>query len=305
MKRYHLMFLILALAMFLNACNPTTKKDQSTDRNSSTTKVSYFGQTPPGMTAEVFAPGLVSVNGRYEYAVTFSKELDELYFSGNKKGGHSRTYFSKLNDGKWTQPTMVNFTNGKRSSEFQTFIDPKGDRIYYAADGPGNAKIWQSSRVENSWNEAKELKLPINDDIVFFPNMANNGDLFYTNLSKRKVYYAPNKSGKYPEVKEVGIAYGFHGFISPDQDFILVDARKENDKTKDKDIHVCFKKKDGTWTTHINLGPAVNSDFAETCPSLTPDGKYLLFSRYNEEGGLSNIYWISAEVINKVRPIDL
>jgi hypothetical protein len=36
---------------------------------------------------------------------------------------------------------------------------------------------------------------------------------------------------------------------------------------------------------------------SETCPSLSPDGRYLFFSRYNEPGGLSNIYWISSAVI--------
>jgi hypothetical protein len=79
---------------------------------------------------------------------------------------------------------------------------------------------------------------------------------------------------------------------------MLIDARKENDKTKDKDIHICFKKKEGTWTKPINLRSAVNSNFNETCPSIAPDGKYLFFSRYDEEGGLPNIYWVSAEVLN-------
>ena len=32
-------------------------------------KGDYLGQTPSGMTAEIFAPGIVSVNGRYEYGV--------------------------------------------------------------------------------------------------------------------------------------------------------------------------------------------------------------------------------------------
>ena len=115
------------------------------------------------------------------------------------------------------------------------------------------------------------------------------------------MYYAPNKNGKFPEIFEVGIEYGSHGFIAPSQDFMLIDALKDNDKTKDKDIHVCFKKKDGTWTKPINLGSTVNSNFNETCPSITPDGKYLFFSRYDEEGGLPNIYWVSTNVIKKLK----
>ena len=81
--------------------------------------------------------------------------------------------------------------------------------------------------------------------------------------------------------------------------------RKEDERRQDNDIYVYFKEKDGTWTKPINLGSTVNTNFNETCPSITPDGKYLFFGRYNEEGGLSNFYWVSAEVINKVRPVDI
>lgn len=115
------------------------------------------------------------------------------------------------------------------------------------------------------------------------------------------MYCAPNKHGKFSKIFEAGIEYGSHGFIAPSQDFILIDALKENDKTKDKDIQIYFKKKDGTWTKPMNLGIEVNSDFNETCPGITPDGKYLFFSRYKEEGGLPNIYWVSAEILNKLR----
>lgn len=262
----------------------------------------YFGQKPPGITPEIFAPGIVSVNGRYEYGVSFSPQLNEIYFSVQKEGEGTGIYFSKLENKKWTSPKKANFTKGKKSAEMEAFVNQDGKKIYFTAYDSMDVKIWFVDRLENSWGEAKMLDSPINDDIVFYSNAAANGDLFYTNISKRKMYYAPNKNGKFPEIFEVGNEYGGHGFISPKQDFMLLDARKDNDKTKDRDIHVCFKKKDKTWTKPINLGPEVNSSVNETCPSISPDGKYLFFSRYNEEGGLSNIYWVSAKVIDKVKP---
>ena len=116
------------------------------------------------------------------------------------------------------------------------------------------------------------------------------------------MYYAPNKNNKYPEVHEVGIEFGVHGFIAPSQDFLVVNAQnREDDKRKDSDIYVYFKEKDGTWSKPINLGNEVNSNFAETVPSITPNGKYLFFSRYNEEGGQSNFYWVSTEIIHKLK----
>ena len=124
------------------------------------------------------------------------------------------------------------------------------------------------------------------------------------------MYYAPNKNGKFPEVKELGIEVGFHGFISPSLDYLVVNARNKEDAQRKSDIYVYFKNEDDTWSKPINLGKEVNSNFGETCPSITPDGKYLFFSRYNEEdndegkGKFSNIYWVSAEVINRLRPDD-
>ena len=272
-----------------------------TDRIFLETQEAYFGQTPPGMTAEIFAPGIVSVNGRYEYGVSFSPDLEEIYFTGKRKGERTSVYFSKLIDKKWTNPKKANLTKGKKRSEFEAFVNLSGKRIYFTANDSSDVRIWYASRSENWWNDAIELDSPINNDMVFYPNEAKNGDLFYKNVSKGKMYYAPNKNGKFPEIFEVGIEYGSHGFIAPSQDFMLIDALKDNDKTKDKDIHICFKKKDGTWTKPINLGSEVNSNFNETCPSITPDGKYLFFSRYNEEGGLPNIYWASAEVLNRLK----
>jgi Tol biopolymer transport system component len=153
--------------------------------------------------------------------------------------------------------------------------------------------------------EAIQLDSPINDDEVFYPNLTKNGDLFYFNISKFKTYYAPNKNGKFPEVQEVEIEFGVHAFISPTQDYIVVNARnKEDAQRNDSEIYVYFKKQDGTWSKPINLGNEVNSNFRETSPSITPDGKYLFFSRYNDEGGLPNFYWVSTEIIENLRPND-
>lgn len=293
---------VVLVSLLLSACQTQKKEDKT--KESSPVKKSYFGQKPPGTKAELFAPGTISVNGRYEYAVSFTPEIDELYFSGEGEDEIQHVYFSKLNNNKWTKPAVANFTKGLKKNEFEAFASPSGDKIFFAAYDSifSDESIWYVDRLEGSWSEAKKLDASFNEDIVFYPTIAENEDLFYTSISQGKMFYASSENGIYSTAKEMEIAYGIHGFISPKQDFILIDAKKENDKNKDRDIHVCFKKKNGTWSQPINLGKEVNSDFTETCPSLTPDGKYLFFSRYNEEGGMSNIYWVSAEVIHKLNP---
>jgi len=301
MRNSYFKFPLLVFAIIIIACN--TKRDI----DSLTKKTSYFGQNPPGLTPQVFAPGIVSVDGRYEYAVSFSSDFDEMYFSGNKEDEVQIVYFSRFEDKKWAIPKKANFTNDNKKNELEAFVSNNENRIYFTAYDSifSDEKIWYVNRLENSWSNAIELDSPINDDIVFYSNDAKNGDLFYTSISKGKTYYAPNKNGQFPKVHEVRIEFGVHAFISSSQDFLLVNGRnKEDDQRKDNDIYVYFKMKDGTWSKPINLGNDVNSNFDETCPSMTPDGKYLFFSRYNEEGGLSNIYWISAKVIDRLRPSD-
>ncbi|WP_221930764.1 serine hydrolase domain-containing protein [Changchengzhania lutea] len=264
----------------------------------------YFGEKPPGSTPEIFAPGIISLNGRTEYGISFSPKLDEVYFSAkNKISGDAAIYFSKLEGKKWTPIKKANFTKGKKDTEMQPFVSFSGKKIYFTAHNSDltDSKIWYVNRLEDSWGDAIQLDSPINDDEVFHASPAKNGDLFYFNLSKMKLYYAPNKNDEFPEVQEVEIEFGFHGFIAPSQDFLVVDARNKDDKRKDNDLYVYFKKQDGTWTKPINLGKEVNSNFNESVPSITPDGKYLFFSRKTEEGGLKNFYWVSTEVIHKLK----
>lgn len=303
MKTKNLKILILVFSLFLIACK--TKNQKTNNDDAPIIETTYFGQKPPGIIPEIFAAGIISINGRYEHGISFSPDLDEIYFSANKKDEDASIYFSKLEDKKWTPIKKANFTNGKMSNEMHPFVSMNSNKIYFVANDPGDDKIWYVNRLEDSWSDAIQLDSPINDDMVFYPNQATNGDLVYFNLSKSKTYYAPNKNGKFPEVLEMGIEFGVHGFISPSQDYLVVNSRnKENEARNDHDIYIYFKKKDGTWSKPINLGNEVNSDFHETAPSITPDGKYLFFGRYNEEGGLSNFYWVSTEVINKVRLVE-
>lgn len=261
----------------------------------------YFGQKPPGLTPEVFAPGIVSVNGRYEYGVSFSPELDEMYFSPTVDG-RSVVYFSKLENKRWTRPKKANFTNGKASDEFSAFVSPNGKRIYFTTyDSKFPLKIWYVNRLNKGWSEATLLNSPINNEEVINMSVASNGDLFYINSSKGKMYYASSKNGKFSKGNEVEIDYGSQGVIAPSQDFLLVSANKENDKTKDKDVYVYFKKQDGAWSKPINLGSTINSSFREDSPTISPDGKYLFFNRYDEESGNPNIYWVSTKVIHQLK----
>lgn len=265
----------------------------------------YFGQKPPDIIPEIFAPGIVSISERSEMGVSFSPDLDEMYFAVQTKIGiPADIYFSKLEDKKWTPFKKANFTKGKKAGEMKPNASYDGKKIYFTAYNADftDTSIWYVNRLNNGWSDAIKLDSPLNEHEVMNSAFANNGDLYYTNLSKKfRTYYAPNINGKYPKFQEAEIEFGGHPFISPSQDYLIVDTRNREDKNQKSDLYVYFKKKDGSWTKPINLGSTVNSTFDESGATVTPDGKYLIFSR-RSEGRELNLYWVSTEVIENVRP---
>jgi len=295
----------LVSVIFLSACK--TDKSNKKEFNPSGEESFYLGQKPSGLIPEIFAPGIVSIDGRFEGAVSFSSDLTEMYFHADNEDEETHIYFSKFEDDTWTPIKKANFTNGKKNEELHPFVSPDGKRIYFTAMDAAftDEKIWYVNRLGDSWSDAIPLDSPINDDLVFFPNQAKNGDLYYFNLSKFKTYYAPNKNGEFPEVREVALEFGHHAFISPSQDYLIVTERSNQEEgRKDIDMYVYFKKQDGTWTKPINLGNTVNTRLNEKGPRITPDGKYLFFGKDERDTTprLANIYWVSTEVIENLRP---
>ncbi|MCB0704940.1 MAG: PD40 domain-containing protein [Saprospiraceae bacterium] len=303
MKNHMIKFSILVSVLVLSACK--SEKLNTKESDSAAKEIFYLGQKLPGLKPEIFAPGVVSINGRFESTISFSPDLKELYFDAKYENEASQIYLSKLINGVWTTIKKANLTKGNKREEMHPFVSPDGKRVYFTAYDSifSDERIWYVNRLENEWSEAIKLDSPVNEDMAFFPNHSKNGGLYYFNLSKLKTYYAPNKDGEFIEPQEVEIDMGHHAFISPNGDYLLVTARNKEENRKDNDIYVYFKHQDGTWSNPINLGATVNSKFSEKTPSISPDGKYLFFGRDERdiEPGLSNIYWVSTEVIERLR----
>jgi hypothetical protein len=271
-------------------------------------KGNWFGQEEPGLIPEIFAPGLISVEGRYEFCVSFSPNLKEMYFTVldviDGKQGKPAIFYSKVKNQKWTRPQKANFTRGVMSYELLPHVSLNGDRIYFSAGvevGSKNSGVWYVMRNEDNWSEAKKLDLPLSLGRVSDFNQGPHGGIFLTKMSEKKMYYSEGKNDDISDIKALDIEFGVHGFIAPKEDYLLVNARTTADGRKDHDLFVMFKEKDNVWSKPINLGASVNSHYSETVARVTPDGKFLFFGRYDEPGKLSNIYWVSTKLITQLK----
>ena len=110
----------------------------------------YLGQKLPGMTPEIFAPGIVSYQRSVHSATMFSPDGSEVYWTVMNDPEPMRIVFMKQVDGVWTQPQEVPFTS--ISDDANPFISSSGDSIFFKSyRGDGNA-IWVTSREENGWS---------------------------------------------------------------------------------------------------------------------------------------------------------
>jgi hypothetical protein len=90
--------------------------------------------------------------------------------------------------------------------------------------------------------------------------------------------------------------------------------------TRGLDLYVSFRAPDGSWDEPINL-ESINSPRSDKFPGLSPDGRFLFFAsrrtpaeqtpprfwdalelRPSPRGNQVDVYWVSTEVIERLRP---
>jgi len=91
--------------------------------------------------------------------------------------------------------------------------------------------------------------------------------------------------------------------ISPDETYIIFSSMNRKDTHGTQDLYISFRTKEGYWTNAKNMGPSVNSEYDEICPSVTLDGKYLFFT--SRRRGKTDIFWVDAKIIQDLNPIIL
>ncbi len=263
----------------------------------------YLGQKPPGLKPELFAPGIISTAGHFDFAITFSPDGRELHFTSRPEpDGQNAIWVSRWEKDGWTAPEVASFSAGGWSNE--PFITPDGKKVYFGSQRslPGATEpsygIWVSDRTAGGWGA------PRYHGPGMFVSCDRAGNLYLTDITRVAgggIVRYPWIQGAFGKPERLGGGVNQpveadHAFIAPDGSFIVFDASRPGGQGGEGDLYVCFRQADGTWGDAFNLGDAVNTDATNFCPSLSPDGKYLFF------GMNRDIYWVSAEVIERLRP---
>ncbi len=266
----------------------------------------YLGQKPPGLQPEIFAPGIVSSARSLEFAVTFSPDGREMYFTRRTEGGQNTIMVTRWKKDGWTAPEEAAFAKGFPSLE--PHITPDGRKLYYGCTRPrpgadrAEYAIWFVERTAaGTWGE------PRYHGPGMYVSAARNGNLYMTDVAgivspDRPVVVYPWTGDRYGPPQRLGGGVNSpvvaeHAHIAPDESYIIFDSpRRPGSQGGYEDLYISFRNPDGSWGEAVNLGDAINSPPTNFCPSVTSDGKYILYGAHRD------VYWVSAEVIDALRP---
>lgn len=256
----------------------------------------YLGETPPGDEPRIFAPGVVSLTNKNTHAVQFSPDGRMLICSRYPDG---TSYFMVRTNGGWSALRRTSF-RGKEVS-----FDAAKKRLFYYDRG---GELCWVRYGDDGFSTPTTLGTNVNTrEAEYYPSITAPGNLFFSRNSKwdqGRLMVAKPDGDDFATPVDLGDVMNAggasHGFVSPDESYLLFNSPRTGSYTKN-DIWASFRNADGSWSVPVNLGPRINRDaMAVLCPTVSPDGKYLFFTRL-QEGGPGLVYWVSTRVIDEAR----
>ena len=135
-----------------------------------------------------------------------------------------------------------------------------------------------------TWSEPILAAAPLNSDSTeIFISIADNGNAYFVSeREERGIVVSRWENGNYQIPENVILKlrgepiYASNPAISSDEQFLIVTSR-DPEGNGTSDLFVSFHQ-DNEWSELINLGPYVNSSFADFAPGLSKDNQTLYFS---------------------------
>jgi len=256
----------------------------------------YLGQTPPGPIAQVFAPGLICDTRPHQWETWGSFSADGNTFCFYRRWC---VYITENTDQGWTVPKRIKSIPYKTAA--YCCLSPDANSIYFIyRPGPGKPyNPGRCQRTSDGWSKPQELGPPLSSPARELGiSLAANNSIYFGSPRKGHgkgiIWVAPFVGNTWPRAEYISLRGGDPG-IAPDESFMVFTAIKGG--YGQRDLYLTLHLPDGTWSTPQNLGPRINTAYFEFGPRISPDKKYLFFTRANgwwenSYRDTSDIYWV-------------
>lgn len=283
----------------------------------------YLGMEPPGLTPEVFAPGIIS-GDEIEAGSGFVLEGNLVVFHRYFPEVPISTIFvTEARDSGWTEPFPAPFNSEQDDWDFT--VAPDGRTVFFTSTRPvcrggkpsPHGNIWKTRLTATGWLEPRILESPVNttEGGNQYPSVTLDGTLYFFSgrdggFGSADIYRAERTDGKYVKVENLGNIINTEymegdPFIAPDESILIFASKRPGGFGGPLDLYISFRGEDGSWTPPVNMGSRINTNGEEFCPNLTPDGKYFFFCRHTKNVAgrmIGDLYWVDAKIIEGLQP---
>ncbi len=276
--------------------------------------VEYLDKNFPDSEPRIYAAGIVSLPDRYEHGLVIRKNGQEHYFGidGGEIWSYNGLACLKSIEGNQLIYDTLDFTNsitrnnnGIIGGEPNLSLDE--NTMYFVSDYPTD--IWKVSINKNGkWGIPSKLDSTVNsDNSEWYPIVSYDNCLYFSSKinDTAVILKAELVKGEYKKAVKFSAKFNYDcgdQVFSRNMDYIIF-ASPRDGGYGNNDLYVAFKNDNGEWTDGINLGPKINTEATELAPYISPDDKYLFFTRRDKFNGASNsdIYWVSLDIISKLK----
>jgi hypothetical protein len=272
----------------------------------------YLGQTPPGDTPAVFAPGIISTMYQEHSTLSFSPDGNELFWRVEWGPGLDRSLYNPVTwisnktmkriGNRWTIPTASPYSD-------RPVFSYDGKRLYFSD--------YYIKKQGNTWSERKNhslLALFPELKSIYEPSITLDGTLYFSSdtaglgrIKDHIIYRAKPFDGEYTKLEKLPCcinlpdSWNYSPFIARDDSYMIFTSNRPGSLDNSADLFISFHNvNEDSWSEPVNLGEPINTPDQESSPGLSSDGKYLFYTS-PVAGNQADVFWVSAKVIDRLR----
>lgn len=292
----------------------------------------YFGQSPPSLVPEIFAPGVVSTSAG-EGCIVFSADGRRVVF--RRFGLANLLLEGEDSEGGWIIPRIAAPFSKLDQYTGDFTLAPDGRSFWFTsrrpieagAPAPELSNAWTVDWQPTGWADPEPLPEMVRAiGHQAYPTVTADGILYFFSwdpaTETNDIYRSRRVNGTFGAPENLGSPINTPGqeydpFVSPDGSYLIFASNDRSDGFGDGDFYISFRLSSGTWSEPVNMGEGINSSANENRPFVTLDGKYFFFTSnrvLSDPGfdsldpadrpgnGSRDIYWVDTRAFEQFKP---
>lgn len=274
---------------------------------------SIFDSNPPDIAPKVFADNLFSGDGSYVGYCTFNHEEKTLYYATTNQQWNISHILRRSPDKQID--TLKLHINELWAGE--PMFTPDEKRMYFTAiTQPDKSPDWHADlfyieKTDAGWSAPKTFALNspksewhisfTKDQVAYFGSEREGSRL------RADIYYSKLENGEYQEAIKLPAPLNTEyndcdPLISPDESYLIFHSDRPSGYGA-HDLYIAFRNGENDWNAPVNMGETINTEGWEMGPSLSPDGKYLFFTRRKswDTEEPSKIFWVKTDIVERYK----